>query len=106
MDQIATLLLGILLAALIFAATLFSAAQAYLRGGRVGRAHLVAAVSVVAAMAALGLSWWAASRVIGLFVLSGGVFALWQERGWNRLLPLVHIFFGMALVGGLPTGGG
>ena len=62
MDQIVTLLTGILVAAGIFAATLFSAAQVYRQAGRLRWAHAAAALTTIAAMAALSRGLWAAAQ--------------------------------------------
>ena len=91
MDQIVTLLTGILVAAGIFAATLFSAAQVYRQAGRLRWAHAAAALTTIAAMAALSRGLWLAAIVL--------------ERGANRGLPLFQLLFGLALLARLPFGG-
>ena len=105
MTQIAALLAGISVAALIFAATFWSAAQVYRQTGRLRLAHGAALALTVIAMAALSSALWALSQVAGLLLIPAALVALVMERGANRLLPLIHVLFGAALLAGLPFGG-
>ncbi|MEO1274923.1 MAG: hypothetical protein AAFV96_05840 [Pseudomonadota bacterium] len=105
MDQILTLLIGIVVAAGIFAATLFSAAQAYMRDGRLRSAHLAAALLTIAGMGAMSLELWIVAQLIGPLLAIAASAALVLERGWNRLLPVFHILFGLALAARIPFGG-
>ncbi len=105
MDQIVTLLTGILVAAGIFAATLFSAAQVYRQAGRLRWAHAAAALTTIAAMAALSGGLWAAAQALGGALILVALAAIVLERGANRGLPLFQLLFGLALLARLPFGG-
>ena len=105
MDQVITLLVGILVAAGIFAATLFSAAQVYRQAGRLRWAHGAAALLTLAGMAALSGGLWAAAQALGALLAPAALAAATFERGANRALPLFHLLFGLALLVRLPFGG-
>ncbi len=105
MDQIVQLLIGILVAAGIFAAALFSAAQIYRNDGRLRVAHAAALALTLGAMACLSLGWWGAAQFAGALLALAALGALVFERGWNRLLPAFLIVFGAALLARLPFGG-
>ncbi|MSU88980.1 hypothetical protein GE300_04990 [Rhodobacteraceae bacterium 2CG4] len=105
MDQVIQLLIGILVAAGIFAATLFSAVQIYRAAGRLRLAHAAAAALTLAAMACLSLGWWGAAQAAGALLCLAALAALALERGWNRLLPAFQLLFGAALLARLPFGG-
>jgi len=105
MDQVITLFTGILVAAGIFAATLFSAAQVYRQAGRLRLAHAAAALVTLAAMAALSGGFWATAQLLGGVLLLAALAAIVLERGANRGLPLFQLLFGLALLARLPFGG-
>jgi hypothetical protein len=104
MTEIAQLFTGILLATAIFAATLFSAAQAYRQSGALQKTHLAAAILTIAAMACLSLQLWTLSQITGAALGVAALGCLILDKGWNRLLPLAHIAFATALALGLPFG--
>ncbi|WP_112323281.1 hypothetical protein [Oceanibium sediminis] len=105
MTQVVTLFLGIIVAALIFAATLFSAVQAFRQAGRLRLAHLLAAGLTIAIMACLSSELWVLARLTGGLCVLAGLFAFVLESRWNRLLPLVQSGFGLVVALGLPFGG-
>lgn len=105
MDQIVELLIGILGGAGIFAATLFSAVQAYRQPGRLRKAHVAAGLLTMLAMACLSASLWTLAQITGAALILAALAALVFERGWNRLLPVFHILFGAALLARIPFGG-
>lgn len=105
MTQIVTLLTGILVAAWIFAAVFFSAAQAVRQGGRLRYAHLIAALLTLATMGCLSNELWTLSQVTGAIGVPAGLAAFALENRWNRLLPLVHALFGGVAALGIPFGG-
>lgn len=105
MEQIVTLLTGILVAAGIFAATLFSAAQVYRQGGRLRWTHAAAAALTIAAMAALSGGLWAVAQMLGGLLALSALATAALERGANRALPLFHLLFGLALLARLPFAG-
>ena len=105
MEQVVTLLTGILVAAGIFAATLFSTAQVYRQAGRLRWVHAAAALGTIAAMAALSGGLWTAAQALGAVLALTAVAAVVFERGANRALPLFQLLFGLALLARLPFGG-
>lgn len=105
MEVVVHLLAGIFVAACIFAATFFAAAQAFRQTGGLRWAHGLAAGLTVAAMATLSGGLWTLSQILGLGLIPAAAAALILDRGWNRLLPLTHVGFGAALAAGLPFGG-
>lgn len=105
MTEIATLLTGIFVAAVIFAGLLFSAVQAFRQSGALARTHLVLALLIIGAMAALSADLWGLSRLIGWPVALTGLVCAALETRWNRLLPLLLAGFGAILVAGIPFGG-
>lgn len=105
MTQLVLALAGILLGGGVFAATLFSAAQAARHPGRLRKAHAAAALLTLAAMATLSLALPLPTRVLGALLIPAALAALAFERGWNRLLPAFHAAFGAALLAGLPFAG-
>ena len=105
MEMIVTLLTGMLVAAGIFAATLFSAAQVYRQAGRLRLAHAAAALLTIAAMAALSGGLWGAAQALGGLLALAALAAILFERGANRALPLFQLLFGLALLARLPFGG-
>ena len=105
MSVLAQLFAGIVVAAAIFAATLFSAAQSFRQSGRLAQAHLAACALTIAAMACLSLEFWVTIQIAGLALGLAALACLALESGWNRLLPLAHMAFAAALALGLPFGG-
>ena len=106
MEQIFQLFLGIIVAAGVFAATFFAAAQTFRQSGALRAAQAAAAILTIATKAALSLGFWTASQVFGAALALAALTALILERGWNRLLPLFHLAFAIAAALGLPYGGG
>ncbi len=84
-----TLLLAVLLAAPVFAATVFSAAQVYLCWTRrwLSMAHLASVIATLAGMAAIQYGTPSLALVAGLPLLISSSMALCLERRWNRLFP-------------------
>jgi cbb3-type cytochrome oxidase subunit 1 len=105
MTQIVELFVGIIIAALVFAATLFSAAQVFRQEGRLRYAHAAALLLTLAAMACLSLGWWRLSQGAGAGLAAAAVAVLGVERGWNRLLAFAQLGFGIVVALGLPFGG-
>lgn len=100
-----TLLLGLLLAAFIFAAFGWSIARAVQTSGRSRTAHVVLAGLILLGMALLSLDWPLAARLAGAALIVSGCLAALVEDGWSRLLPLFGAAFGLALLLGLPFAG-
>ena len=95
-----TLLLAILLAAFVFAATLFSAAQVYLCWSRraLSMSHALSVLATFAGMAALHIGSGTLSITAGLPLLASSGTAFYLERRWNRLLPPFQFTFAVVLL--------
>lgn len=105
MEQIVELFVGILIAAGIFAATFFAAAQVFRQTGMLRWAQLATALTTLVAMGFLSFGYWGASQVAGAALFAAAIIALALESRWNRVLPVFHMCFGAALALGLPFGG-
>ena len=97
-----TLMAGVLLALPVFAATLWSLAQAVRVRGGLRRAHAAALALTLAAMAAVSLEAPPAAAGLCALLAAAGLAAAALERGWNRLLPLAQLAAGLAFAAGLP----
>ncbi|MEM9228876.1 MAG: hypothetical protein AAGB10_04645 [Pseudomonadota bacterium] len=106
MEQIFQLFVGIIIAAGVFAATFFAAAQTFRQAGPLRAAQAAAVILTIATMASLSLGFWTASQLFGGALALAAAAALIWERGWNRLLPLFHLAFAVAAALGLPYGAG
>ncbi len=102
--SIPELLLAILLAALVFAATFFSAAQVVRQWRRrwLRNCHLAAVVLTIAVMAMLDWNAFLLSRITGVALFASAAGAAYLETRWNRLLPAIQIVFAAFLVFVLP----
>ena len=110
MEQVVTLLTGILVAAGIFAATLFSTAQVYRQAGRLRWVHAAAALGTIAAMAALSGGLWTAAQALGavLALTAPGWFYLYHvplDAVWPWLVlalllaaNLATAFLGLSII--------
>ena len=105
MGPVVQLLTGILIAACLFAATLWSLAQIYRQKGWLRIAHAVTAGSMLLVMAGLAQNWIVMPVVMSGLLVAGSLAATFLERGWNRLLPLILLAFALALFAGLPFHG-
>ncbi|MEO0999790.1 MAG: hypothetical protein AAFW69_04145 [Pseudomonadota bacterium] len=96
------LLAGIVVAAGVFGATLFSLAQAVMQRGRLRWAHIALVVLGIAGMGTVSLIWPAAAVGVGAALIAAGAVAVWSEKRWSKLLPIFQAVFGLALVLGIP----
>ena len=96
------LLPGIVIAAILFGATLWSASQAMRQKGVLGVAHGVAAVAIVLTMGALSYDAAYPAQIAGGVLCLGAAMAVVWESGWSRLLPASQAIFGAAVANGLP----
>jgi uncharacterized membrane protein (GlpM family) len=105
MNQFLFLLAGIALAAPLFAALLYSLAQAIRHAGALRTTHLVAIAATFAGMAFLSWGWPFPTRAAGAALALAGLRLVFLEAGWNRLLPGVQMAAGLVLAAGLPFAG-
>jgi hypothetical protein len=105
MTELLILLAGVALAAPLFAAMLWSAAQALRHPGARRVAHLVAIAATFAVMAFLTWEFALPARAAGVILALAGLRLLFMEEGWTRLLPLVQLAAGAVVAAGLPFAG-
>ncbi len=103
---IMTLLAGIVMAALVFAAFFWSAAQLFQARGMLRAMHGATIVGILLGALALSNLWVALAPVIGVYLAIVGMAAATLEHRWSRLLPLFAVAFAVALILGLPFRGG
>ena len=96
------LLAGIFLAACLFAALVNALGRAVGQTGRTRQAHLATIAAILAGMAVVTIPAPALALPAGGLLVLAGAAAAWRERGSHRILPIVPILFGVALIGGLP----
>jgi hypothetical protein len=92
---------GVVLAALVFAALVWSGWRAASGAGWARRGHGAVAVLILSGAVALTWEWPAAAQAAGAGLVVAGLLALWHERGWARALVAVAIGFGALLASGL-----
>lgn len=97
-----TLLGGIVLAAGIFAAFLWSLYAATQHRGLYRWGAGAACLGTIFGMAAISLTSPGLAIIAGLIVAAGGLVGLISEPGFTKLLPALHIVFGGVLITGLP----
>lgn len=97
------LLIGILLAALVFGALMWSVVQAVRGTGNQRMNYGILAAATLGGMLALTYDLGITARMIGgLLIYFGGV-AFVAEQGSARALPLVQIILGLCLLVGLTS---
>lgn len=97
-----TALLGVLLGTASFAGFFWSVAQAFRQSGPLAWTHAVLAALTLLGMSSISLDWSNAALPIGITLTLAALIAIVIEQGWNRLLPLSQLGFGIALGLGLP----
>ena len=100
------LLAGIVIAGMVFAATLWSLAQIVRQKGQLRWAYVIVLIATLAAMTALSLESFGLVTFTVAILCATAVFAMYADTGWNRILPLFQFVFGLALFMGLPFAGG
>ncbi len=96
------ILAGILIAATLFASVLWSFAQAFLSNGWLRNVYLVLVLLTVGGMATVSLGLNIEMRLAGGGLVILSAVAFYCERGSTRLLPMIQLLFGLALLLGLP----
>ncbi|MEX0969533.1 MAG: hypothetical protein WD046_03690 [Paracoccaceae bacterium] len=96
---------AIIVAFCVLIASWWSATSAFRYGGRLRRAQLAALVLALLAMLMLSQDQVLASQIIGGLLVVAAAMALAWEKWQNKLFPLIHILFGLALILRLPFNG-
>ncbi|MEM9584920.1 MAG: hypothetical protein AAGA08_17540 [Pseudomonadota bacterium] len=89
-----TLLAGIVIAACVFAALLWSIYRVVMTHGRLRLTYIVLALSTLLVVAAIQYNLAGISLMAGLTCAVTGVIALTHEPRWTKLLPLVQVVLG------------
>jgi len=100
--NIFTLMVGILMAAAVFAAFIWSIFQVVQARGALRLAHGGTVVAILAGALAVSNTWVLAALPAGILLAAVSMAAAALERGWSRLLPVFPALFGLALILGLP----
>jgi hypothetical protein len=89
----------------VFVATLWSAAQSLRTAGLGQKAHMGCTLLATAGLIAFGFEAQSATRAIGLMLLAVALIAVYEDKGWTKIFPAMHLFFGALLLADLPMGG-
>lgn len=96
------LLIGIVIAAAIFASLLWSIYRGTTTVGMTRSVALLLSFDTVLAMGAISFNSPNLGSFFGGCLVTLGVISIWLDQGWSRLLPLVQVIFGIVLILGLP----
>lgn len=96
------LLGGILVAAGVFAALLWSVFQGVVARGKLQYAHIATAALTLLGIASISAYSFSTSQILGFLLLASAATAAVLETGWNRALPVLQIIFAVTLILGLP----
>jgi cytochrome bd-type quinol oxidase subunit 1 len=88
-------LIGIVLAACLFAALLWSIYRAVTLTGTPRVVHAFLAISTIIVVCAVTWDFHAMMLSGGITCAVTAFIALWQERRWSKLLPLVQLLLGL-----------
>lgn len=103
--MIVQLLGGIIIAALVFSALLWSLYRTVTTQGRMRLNAGLLAFSTLMGMATISLDAPSLAVFAGGACLSFGLVGIWTEARWSKLLPFAQTLFGLALIARLPWAG-
>lgn len=96
------LLGGIIVAAGVFAALLWSIFQGITQRGPLQYVHIATATLSVFGMASISLLSILLAQILGIALLITATTAFVLENSWNRVFPVFPLTFAVALILGLP----
>lgn len=96
------LLIGVVLAAFLFAALMWSIYRAVTSSGRARLNATLLSLTTILGMGTVTYSWVDLAMASGSGLVVFGLIAVLKDPGWGKLLPLVQAGFGVALIMGLP----
>lgn len=96
------LLPAVLIAALLFGACLWSAAQAIRRAGTLRAAHAAALALTLAGIASISWNLAAPAQILGMLLGAASLIAIWTENGWSRLIPAPQFVLALVLIFRIP----
>ena len=88
------LLIGIIIAAAVFAAFLWSLYRSVTATGKLRVTYVMLALSTLVVIAAITWNFPTLTVTAGLTCLVTGALATMTEPRWNKLLPLVQVILG------------
>ena len=92
------ILIGIVLAALLFAALLWSIYRTFTAEGNLRLSQMCAAIFTLGGAAAATYNMYSTAMICGVGCLFAGIIAMRFETRWSRLLPLLQAVFGCILL--------
>lgn len=98
------LLLGIFIAAVVFAAMLFAAYQATITQGLVRYAHIATIAATIGVMASISYQNPLLMIGSGAILAIGAMVTLFASPGWSRILPLTLLTLGAFAILQIPLG--
>ncbi len=99
---ILNLLIGLTLIFPIFAAFIWSAAQAFRQTGWLQYTHGASAALTLLGMATISYKIEPAAQFAGLLLGTAAGIAIWQESGWSKLFPIVILLLAVVLILKIP----
>lgn len=103
--NIPVILVGIMIAAMVFSALMWSVYRSFTAKGRMRMTAILLALSTLAGMATISLNAPNLAVFAGGACLGFGAVGIWTESRWSKLLPFSQTLFGLALIARLPWGG-
>ncbi len=92
------LLIGIVLAALVFAALLWSIYRAVITTRRARLGYAVLAISTLLVALAVTFNLAGLLLTAGFTCVGAALFGIMSDKGWSKLLPLVQLLLGLFAV--------
>lgn len=99
---ILNLLIGLTLIIPIFAAFIWSAAQAFRQTGWLQYAHAASAALTLLGMASISYKIEPAAQFTGLLLGTAAGIAIWLESGWSKLFPIALLLLAIVLILKIP----
>ncbi len=96
------LLIGLTLIVPIFAAFIWSAAQAFRQSGWLQYSHGASAALTLLGMATISYRIEPAAQFSGLLLGTAAGIAIWQESGWSKLFPIALLLLAIVLILKIP----
>jgi len=96
------LLIALTLITPVFAAFIWSAAQAFRQTNWLQYAHAASAALTLLGMATISYKIEPAAQFTGMLLGVAAGIAVWQEAGWSKILPIPLILLALVLILKLP----
>lgn len=96
------LLAGIVIAAGVFAALLWSLYQSVRQTGRLRWVHILLVSLTILGMVSISTKAILLAQILGILMLTASTVATALEPGWNRVLTIIQSIFAVSLILRLP----